>query len=156
MEVYDDLAQAERQRATGGPYHEMTRLALAGEEMSLLVDSVTQAFLGWYGVWQQNQRQHRVVLDILQTWAEDAAEHEPARAAVQQLIEQVWRRPAQGPERNAPRYFETCLFYPSPRPPDRTRYPIPSSALKKNKTHISIPRHNQSVTSQISHTTLTI
>lgn len=110
MEVYSDLAQAERQRAaTRGPYHEMTRLALAGEEMSLLVDSVTQAFLCWYGVWQQDQRQHRVVLDILQTWAEDAAENEPARAAVQQLIEQVWRRLAQGPVRNAPRYFESGL-----------------------------------------------
>ena len=50
-----------------------------------------------------------MVLDILQTWAEDAADHEPARAAVQQLIEQVWRRLAQGPVRNAPRYFEAGL-----------------------------------------------
>ncbi|MBK9094017.1 MAG: zinc ribbon domain-containing protein [Anaerolineae bacterium] len=109
MDVYNDLAQAERQRATGGPYHEMVRLALAGEETSLLVDSVTQAFLGWCDIWQQDQRQYRVVLDILQMWAEDAAGSTPARAAVQQLIAQVWRRLAQGSIHDAPRFFEAGL-----------------------------------------------
>lgn len=109
MEVYNDLAQAERQRATGGPYHEMTRLALAGEHMGLLVDSVTQAFLCWCAVWQQGERQYRVVLDMMQLWAEDAASHEPARAALHQLTAQVWRRLRQGSVRNASRYFEAGL-----------------------------------------------
>lgn len=109
MGVYNDLAQAERQRAAGGPYHEMTRLALTDDGFKVLVDSVAQAFVVWCDVWQRDQRQYRVVLDILQAWAEDAAGHEPARAALQQLLVQVGRRLGQGALRHALRFFQAGL-----------------------------------------------
>ncbi len=109
MEVYNDLAQAERQRATGGPYHEITRLAMASEHMNLLVESVTQAFLCWCDIWHDGERQYRLVLDMMQAWAEDAAGSEPARAALRQLVQTVWRGLTQKPVRKAPRYFEAGL-----------------------------------------------